>query len=166
MLCNGSSLFGSHSVSAHCHGLPNPLQDCPHLPQLLQVIQRQPPLPQPDLGYQGIMMEFLHRARPLHHLHLPRDSVLWAASPYYGTLWPVLQWTVITTQASGGQGSLVHPCAGCHSALLQGMLTLHLCLAFQQQDRPLSPVLPHHHELHWHSNVWSLQAWHILQQHH
>ena len=65
--------------SAHiAMGLPNPLQDHPHLQQLLQAIWRQQPQPQLDLGHQGIM-EFLCRARPLHHLHLPRDSVLWAA---------------------------------------------------------------------------------------
>ena len=60
-------------------GLPNPLQDCPHLQQLLQAIHHQQPQPQPDLGHQGITAKFLCRSRPLHQLHLPRDSVLWAA---------------------------------------------------------------------------------------
>ena len=66
--------------SAHIvMGLPNPLQYCPCLHQLLWAICRQQPLPQPDLGHQGIKMDFLCRARPLHHLQLPKDRVLWAA---------------------------------------------------------------------------------------
>ena len=73
MLCYSSPLFGGHSVSTHCHGPAKPPAG------LLQAIQRQQPQPQLDLGCQGIMMEFLHRARPLHWLHLSRDSVLWAA---------------------------------------------------------------------------------------
>ena len=60
-------------------GLPNPLQDCPCQQQLPQVICRQQPLPQLDLGHQGITIDFQCRARPLHHLHLPRDKVLWSA---------------------------------------------------------------------------------------
>ena len=69
-------------------GLSIPLQDCPCLQQLLSVICRQQPQPQPDSGHQGIMMEFLCRARPLHHLYLPKDSVLWAALTlgHYGLL--------------------------------------------------------------------------------
>ena len=66
--------------SAHIAlGLPNPLQDHPCLQQLLCAICRQQPLPQPDSGRQGITMDFLHRAKPLHHPQLPRDRVLWAA---------------------------------------------------------------------------------------
>ena len=60
-------------------GLPNPLLDHPQLQQLLQVICRQQPLPQPDLGCQGNMLDFLCGARPLHCLHLSRDRLLWAA---------------------------------------------------------------------------------------
>ena len=59
--------------------LPNPLQDCPHLQQLLCAIHRQQPLPQLDSGHQGITTDFLHRTRPLHCPQLPRDRVLWAA---------------------------------------------------------------------------------------
>ena len=66
--------------SAHIAlGLPNPLQDQPCLQQLLRVICREQPLPQPDSGCQVIMMDFLHRARPLHHLHIHRDRGLGAA---------------------------------------------------------------------------------------
>ena len=60
-------------------GLPNPLQNCPHLQQLLWEICQLQPQPQPDSGHQSITTEFLCRARPLHWLHLPKDSVLWAA---------------------------------------------------------------------------------------
>ena len=60
-------------------GLPNPLQDCPHLQQLLHAICRQQPLPQLDLGHQGITMDFLCRTKPLHCPQLPRDRVLWTA---------------------------------------------------------------------------------------
>ena len=60
-------------------GLPNPLQNHPHLQQLLWAICHQQPQSQPDLGQQGITTEFLWQARPLHWLHLPKDSVLWAA---------------------------------------------------------------------------------------
>ena len=66
-------------VSHIALGLPNPLQNCPHLQQLLQVIHHQQPQPQLDLGQQGVTMEFLQQARPLHWFHLPKDSVLWAA---------------------------------------------------------------------------------------
>ena len=73
-----------HYLAAICSvhiamGLPNPLQDCPCLQQLLQAICRQQLLPQLDSGHQGITMDFLHRPRPLHHLHFPKDRVLWAA---------------------------------------------------------------------------------------
>ena len=60
-------------------GLPNSLQDCPHLQQLLHAICRQTASAQTDSGHQGITMDFLCRARPLHHLQLPKDRVLWAA---------------------------------------------------------------------------------------
>ena len=71
-----------HYMAAICAahialGLPNTLQNCPHLQQL--TICQQQPQPQLDSGCQGITMEFLWRARPLHQLHLPKDSVLWAA---------------------------------------------------------------------------------------
>ena len=59
-------------------GLPNPLQNCPHLQQLLWAIHHQQPKPQPDSGQQGVTMEFLWQARPLHWLHLSKDSILWA----------------------------------------------------------------------------------------
>ena len=36
-------------------------------------------MPQPDSGHQGISMDFLCGAKPLHHLQLPRDRLLWAA---------------------------------------------------------------------------------------
>ena len=60
-------------------GLPNPLQNCPHLQQLLQAIHHWQSQPLPDSGQQGITTEFLHQARPLHQLLIPKDSVLWAA---------------------------------------------------------------------------------------
>ena len=59
-------------------GLPNPLQNCSHLQQLLWAIHQQPQ-PQLDLGHQGVTTEFLRQARPLHQLHLSKDSVLCAA---------------------------------------------------------------------------------------
>ena len=79
-------------------------------------------------------------------------------SPDYGTLWPVLQQRAGTTQASRGQGSPLHLHMRCHSAFLQRMLALHMHPASQQQDRPLPSGLPHDHQLHWHSSVWSLQS--------
>ena len=73
-----------HHLAAIClaHialGLPNPLEDCSYLQQLLHAIQRQQSQPQPDLGHQGITTDFLCIAKCLHHPHLPRDRVLWAA---------------------------------------------------------------------------------------
>ena len=60
--------------SAHIAlGLSNPLVNYPRLHQLLHATRRQQPLPQPDLGRQGITTEFLHRARPLHCPTSPRD---------------------------------------------------------------------------------------------
>ena len=79
MLHHGVPLPGSHPFGTLTLGLPNPLQDCPCLQQLLWVIHRQQPLPQLDLGCQGITTDFLCRARPLHCIHLPKDRVLWAA---------------------------------------------------------------------------------------
>ena len=69
--------------------LPNPMQDCPCLQQLLWVIHRQQPLSLKDSGHQGITMDFLCRARPLHHLHLLRDRLLWTALTmgHYGLFW-------------------------------------------------------------------------------
>ena len=59
-------------------GLPNPLQNWPHLQQLLQVICHQQPQPQADSGQQSVTTESLCQARPLHQLHIPKDSALWA----------------------------------------------------------------------------------------
>ena len=60
-------------------GLPSPLENQPHLQQLLLAIHRHHPQPQLDSGWQDITTEFLCWARPLHWLHNTRDSVLWAA---------------------------------------------------------------------------------------
>ena len=60
-------------------GLPNPLQNCPHLQQLLLAICHQQSQAQLDSGQQGITTEFFHQVRPLHWLHITKDSVLWAA---------------------------------------------------------------------------------------
>ena len=83
-----------HYMAAICMehislGLPGPMENCLHLHKLLQAICRQQPLLQPDLGQQGITTEFLHHARPLHQLHLPKDSILWAACTlsHYGLFW-------------------------------------------------------------------------------
>ena len=73
-----------HHMAAICMahialGLPSPLENHPHLHQLLWVICHQLPQPQLDLGQQGVTTEFLHWARPLYWLHNLRDSILWAA---------------------------------------------------------------------------------------
>ena len=60
-------------------GIPSPLENQPHLQQLLQAIGHQQPQPQLDSGWQGITTEFLCHARPLHQLHNAKDSMLWAA---------------------------------------------------------------------------------------
>ena len=60
-------------------GLPNPLLNHPRLQQVLWATRRHQPLPQPDLGHQGITTDFLCRAKPLHCPQLARDRVLWAA---------------------------------------------------------------------------------------
>ena len=66
--------------SAHIAlGLPNPLLNCPRLQQVLRATRRHQPLPQLDLGCQGITTDFLCRAKPLHCPQSARDRVLCAA---------------------------------------------------------------------------------------
>ena len=60
-------------------GLPNPLENQPYLQQMLQAIHHRQPQPQLDSGQQGVTIEFLCQARPLHQHHIPKNSVLWAA---------------------------------------------------------------------------------------
>ena len=79
LLCYGTPFLVAIHLAHIAMGLPNSLQDYPCLQQLLWAIRRHQPQPQMDSGHQGITTEFLQRASPLHCLHLPRDSVLWAA---------------------------------------------------------------------------------------
>ena len=79
MLHHGSPLFGGHLISTHCHGPAQPPVGLPPTATTsMGNLQAATPA-QLDLGHQGITTDFLHWTRHLHHLHLPRDSVLWAA---------------------------------------------------------------------------------------
>ena len=78
-LCHHTPSSGSDPFSTHCMGLPNPLLNHPRLQQVLWATRRHQPLPQLDLGHQGITTDFLHRAKLLHCPQSARDRVLWAA---------------------------------------------------------------------------------------
>ena len=61
-------------------GLPSPLENCPHLHQLLwDLLPLTTPAPARLWPTWHYYMEFLCWARPLHWLHNAKDSVLWAA---------------------------------------------------------------------------------------
>ena len=151
-----------HYLAAICSehiamGLPNPLQDHPQLQQLLWVIHRQQPLPQPDSGCQGITMEFLCRARPLHHLHLPRNRVLWPALTmgHYGLFQSGE--LVQPKLAEAGVPQFIHV-QDVTPHFSRGCLHyIHVLLSSSKMD-PFHQGCPVIIWLHQHFSVWSLQG--------
>ena len=145
-------------------GLPNPLQDCPHMQQLLWAICRQQPLPKPDLGCQGIMMDFLCRARPLHHLHLPRDRVLWAALTmgHYGLFQSGELAQPKLAEARVPQFICVQDVTPHFS---RGCLHYICIMLSQQQDGPFHQGCPIIIGCTGTPVCGACKAWHVLQQH-
>ena len=86
-------------------------------------------------------------------------------SPHHGSLCPVLKWGVSTAKASRSQGSLVYPCAGCYSTLLQGTLHyVHIMLSSSKMD-PFHQGCPIIISCTSTPVCRACMAWHVLQQH-
>ena len=133
-------------------GLPSPLENCPHLHQLLQAICHWQPQPHLDLGQHGITMEFLCQARPLHWLHNTKDSMLWAILTIsnYGLF---NSRELAQPKLAEARVALFIRVVGHCPSLHARSLTLHVHQPVRQQDWPLPAGLPYHHRLYRDSSV-------------
>ena len=110
-------------------GLPNPLQNHPHLQQFFQVQFAMATTTAPA----GLWPTRHHhrvpswQARLLHQLHIPKDSVLWAALTlcHYSLIHSS---EACATQTSRSQGTPVHPSVACPPPLLCRVTLHYVCI--------------------------------------